>query len=368
MDRSPIKALLLDFDGTLADSLTSMRLAYRDFAARYGFTPSDNEFDSLNGPPLRNVVATLIARHDITAPLDRALGSYWECVDHRAANTAPSAGASAVLAEAVKRGWKVGIVTSNSRAVVERFLHRHGLSDTVGFIVDGSVSPGKPDPAPYLAAVAAMGISTQEAIAVEDSGKGIAAALTAGISCLAYTPLGHPIPNEAERVITYLPHLFAVVDNRTTVTPAKIDDIPFFRDLRNREEDVEHYATPRILTDAELEDRFSLDPARTDRFLMAIEHGGQKAGMLRFDRRSPGLYEIGIALAPGTRGKGIGRAAIAMGIEALRAKVQDRAPEVLIDARVAPANAASMALFAACGFQRTGEDDRFVYWRHGATA
>ena len=364
MSRGPIKALLLDFDGTLADSLASMRMAYRDFAIRYGFTPSDSEFDGLNGPPLTDVVAALIARHGITAPMDDVLGHYWECIDHCARNTAPSPGAEIVLKEAVQRDWQVGIVTSNSRDVVERFLHRQGFSDAVGAIVDGAVSPGKPDPAPYLVALAALDVPAQAAIAVEDSGKGIAAAVAAGISCLAYTPLGQPVPDEAENAVAYLPHLFAVVDGGPTVKPARQDDIPFFRDLRNREEDVRHYATPRILTDAELDDRFDLDRDGKDKFLLTIDFEGRRAGMLRFDRRSSGLYEIGIALAPDTRGKGIGRTAIAMGIDALHAYE----PAAHIDARVAPGNAASMALFAACGFRRIDEDDRFVYWRREASA
>src|SRR4051812_10069840 len=43
-----VRALLLDFDGTLADSLSAMRRVYERFVTDLGGAPSNREFDAFN--------------------------------------------------------------------------------------------------------------------------------------------------------------------------------------------------------------------------------------------------------------------------------------------------------------------------------
>ena len=53
----------------------------------------------------------------------------------------------------------------------------------------------KPDPALYLAALEALGVHPQEAIALEDSPNGILAAKRAGLFCVAVpNPLTSQLP------------------------------------------------------------------------------------------------------------------------------------------------------------------------------
>jgi hypothetical protein len=52
-------AILIDLDGTLADSLLVMREAYRLFLDDFQVHGTDDEFSSLNGPPLVEVVRRL---------------------------------------------------------------------------------------------------------------------------------------------------------------------------------------------------------------------------------------------------------------------------------------------------------------------
>jgi beta-phosphoglucomutase-like phosphatase (HAD superfamily) len=63
-----------------------------------------------------------------------------------------------------------------------------GLRDAFDFIecAEGDRRRAKPSPSLYLSALARLGLSADEAIAIEDSPTGIHAAKTAGIFCLGY--------------------------------------------------------------------------------------------------------------------------------------------------------------------------------------
>jgi phosphoglycolate phosphatase-like HAD superfamily hydrolase len=107
------RALLLDFDGTLADSLALMWNAYCAFAGRVGIAPTRAEFVALNGPPLAEIVATLCRRYGLALDESRALEIYQQEIDLTASTLTPSHGARLLLETASAFGWLIAIVTSN---------------------------------------------------------------------------------------------------------------------------------------------------------------------------------------------------------------------------------------------------------------
>lgn len=80
--------------------------------------------------------------------------------------------------------YRMAIVTSAWR---EHFaaLHRSsGLKELVEFVlVREDYEKSKPDPEPYLAAMARFGVTAERCLVVEDSARGLAAARAAGIAC-----------------------------------------------------------------------------------------------------------------------------------------------------------------------------------------
>jgi HAD superfamily hydrolase (TIGR01509 family) len=90
------------------------------------------------------------------------------------------------LAEAKRLGLHVGVASSSSRAWVHGHLTRLEISQHFLCIkCRDDVRHPKPDPALYQAALEALGVRPQEAIALEDSPHGIAAAKRAGLFCVA---------------------------------------------------------------------------------------------------------------------------------------------------------------------------------------
>jgi len=96
------------------------------------------------------------------------------------------------LDDARELGLRVGIVSSSTRSWIDGNLRRLGIVDGWATMIcaEGDTARCKPSPALYLEALDALDVAAQDAIAVEDSPNGIAAAQAAGIFCVA-------VPNDA---------------------------------------------------------------------------------------------------------------------------------------------------------------------------
>jgi HAD superfamily hydrolase (TIGR01509 family) len=68
-----------------------------------------------------------------------------------------------------------------------------GLDDAFDpVILADEIGSGKPDPAPYNAALQALDVSAKEAVAFEDSASGIASSVAAGIPTVGIAPPKNP--------------------------------------------------------------------------------------------------------------------------------------------------------------------------------
>jgi HAD superfamily hydrolase (TIGR01509 family) len=179
--RSP-RAVLFDLDGTLADSLAVLRDAYSKFLGQFHARGTDDEFASLNGPPLAEIVRQLMATHGLPGDVDELLISYSAIIEKTYGAVGPSPGALRALEKARQLGCVVGIVTSNSAKRTQSWLELVGFSDLIDFIVSGDdVKHGKPHPEPYLLASKRAACPPPSIIAVEDSLPGAQSALRAGL-------------------------------------------------------------------------------------------------------------------------------------------------------------------------------------------
>jgi len=169
--------VFLDFDGTLVDSIDTLKDAYFKFLRRFGVDGSVEEFESLNGPPLFNVVELLKREHKLDQSTNELLKHYSDIIDELYDVVPISSGARDLIQIAGENSIKLGIVTSNSRERVSRWLDLHGLAGTFRLLVaDGDTENGKPHPAPYLEALKRAGIDRRSAIAIEDSWSGVTSA------------------------------------------------------------------------------------------------------------------------------------------------------------------------------------------------
>jgi HAD superfamily hydrolase (TIGR01509 family) len=141
-------------------------------------------------------------------------------------NQAVLPGVEECIREAKARGMKIGLASASSGDWAPMHLERLGLHvhfDTIKTAAD--VERVKPDPELYLAALDALGLDASEAIALEDSPNGIAAAKAAGLFCVAIPNLmTHDLDVSAADLrlasLAEMPlaELLAVVENRRNDT------------------------------------------------------------------------------------------------------------------------------------------------------
>jgi HAD superfamily hydrolase (TIGR01509 family) len=180
------RAVFLDLDGTLADSIWVMHCAYELFCARHGKAPTDAEFQRLNGPPMIEIVRRLKVSHSLAGDERELLRQYTDLIDQSYADVVPFSDAVAFLDRAKLSGCQVAVVTSSSAERTQRWLLASGLAPFVDFVVSGGdVKRGKPDPEPYLRASELASCAVSNIVAVEDSPQGGASAIGAGLRTYA---------------------------------------------------------------------------------------------------------------------------------------------------------------------------------------
>lgn len=80
--------------------------------------------------------------------------------------------------------YVMGVVTSSYREHFDQIHQRTGLLPFFDFILTGEdCAAVKPDPDPYLRAVARSGVQPADCLAVEDTERGLRAAKAAGVRC-----------------------------------------------------------------------------------------------------------------------------------------------------------------------------------------
>ena len=145
--------------------------------------------------------------------------------DRLLAQLSPCAGVPERIAEARARGLRLAVASSSEREWVEHHLGRLGLREHFSALrCRDDVARVKPDPMLYRSALEALGVAPEHAVAFEDSPNGVAAAVAAGLRCVAVPgPMTRGLPFDAAHLclasLAELPLdeiLAAVTDDRGT--------------------------------------------------------------------------------------------------------------------------------------------------------
>jgi HAD superfamily hydrolase (TIGR01509 family) len=180
-----IKAILWDNDGVLVDTEKLFFKATRETLAEVGMDLSQEmfvEFSLVRGYGL--------AEYLTEGGLD---AGGWEALrlqrNRRYADLLTGAhtlmdGTREAL-DALHGRYIMGIVTSSRREHFEIIHRSTGILSYVDFVITSDeCEQTKPDPEPYLKGLERAGVAPDEAVAVEDSARGLAAANRAGLRCL----------------------------------------------------------------------------------------------------------------------------------------------------------------------------------------
>jgi HAD superfamily hydrolase (TIGR01509 family) len=190
-----IHAIIFDFDGLIVDTESPIYQSWQEMYAAYG-QPLPLERWSA-------VIGTYEEPFDPFADLEKLVGRQ---LDRQAllrqrgaretelvAQQSILPGVEQYLQDARRLGIKTAVASSSKRQWVVSHLERLGLLHFFDAVrVREDVKVTKPDPELFLSALSGLGITAQQAIALEDSPNGITAARRAGLFCVA-------VPNDLTR-------------------------------------------------------------------------------------------------------------------------------------------------------------------------
>lgn len=183
------KLVILDFDGTLVDTITDVALCFNAALAACGLPQHPlASFDNFVGGNLETVVSRMLPDElkQNNTVIDRVKTAYRKLyLESDKPNTKPYPGISALLDMATAAGAKLAVHTNKGQqltdALVAKLFADRDFCAVVGY--DES-RPSKPNPDGVHRICAAAGCTMQDAIYVGDGKTDIDTAANAGIPCL----------------------------------------------------------------------------------------------------------------------------------------------------------------------------------------
>ncbi len=172
-------AVLFDMDGTLISSTASVVRSWTQLAVEYAI-PAER-FGDFHGIPARALIDLLLA--DRTADerdAAEARITELEIADGRGVVALP--GAAEAMAALAPAGRCAVVTSANARLATAR-LTAAGLLQCPVVTAD-DVARGKPDPEPFRAAAAVLGVDPARTLVVEDASAGVTAGRAAGATVL----------------------------------------------------------------------------------------------------------------------------------------------------------------------------------------
>lgn len=183
----PPRAVIFDLDGLLIDSEPLQGEAYVGLFRELGLKASIEEFRRL-------VTMQGIRIRDYHSRLGGDSSKWPEILLEKAVRYRalvaekgrPMPGAIALLNLLNAERIPTAICTSSNHRSLSAVVDHLGLAPYFReFISQEQMKAEKPDPDGYLVAARAFGVSPEACVALEDSPKGIAAAIDAGMKCIA---------------------------------------------------------------------------------------------------------------------------------------------------------------------------------------
>ena len=181
---SPVRihceAILFDMDGILISSIGSVERSWTKWALLRGVDPALAR-ETAHGRRAVETIAKL--RPDLDSEAELTVIEDLEVADNEGLTILP--GVLDFLAALPADRWTV--VTSATERLARVRLAVAGIPVPEKLVTADKVTRGKPDPEPFLAGAALLGVAPAECVVFEDSPSGVSAGRAAGCTVVATT-------------------------------------------------------------------------------------------------------------------------------------------------------------------------------------
>ena len=181
----PFSTCLFDLDGTLIDSEALIMASFRHtMRTHLGAVPPDEAWRAGFGTPLRPQLAKFADGPEQVLAMTATYRAH--NLEHHDRLVQSFDGIRAVVETLLTQGVRLAIVTSKNRVASERGLRHCELDHLFAVrITSDDVVEHKPEPAPVLAALEALGSAAEETVFIGDSPADCQAGQAAGVSTAA---------------------------------------------------------------------------------------------------------------------------------------------------------------------------------------
>ena len=185
----PIRAVIFDLDGVLADSEPWWNKIDATLLAEHGVIYRGEHHRNVLGVSYRLAVEFYKKTYALSVTTEEMMRRRGEIATKFFANRIDLFPSTKSVLEALRRmnpPIRLGLATSSVRASARPFLDRHKLTPFFEVIVTGEeVEHGKPHPDIYLRAADKLSVAADACLVIEDSLSGIAAAKAANMRIAA---------------------------------------------------------------------------------------------------------------------------------------------------------------------------------------
>jgi HAD superfamily hydrolase (TIGR01509 family) len=202
----PIRAVIFDLDGVLADSEPCWNEIDARLLAEYGAAYNGQYHREVLGVSYPIAVEFYKKAFGISTPTEEMMKRRGEIATEFFANRVglfPRV--KEILEELQRMNLRLALATSSVGASARPFLDRHQLTAFFEVIITGDeIERGKPAPDIYLRTAEKLGVTANTCLVIEDSLSGIAAAKAAKMRVAAIPDRRFVDPREYEKEADYL--------------------------------------------------------------------------------------------------------------------------------------------------------------------
>lgn len=176
-------------DGVLVDSEDAMKTTSIESLKRFGINPVKDDFIEFTGMGEDAFIGGVAGKYGLEYNTEMKDYAYMLYVEKARELVYVYPGVRDIIAGVKRKGCKIAVASAADLIKVRTNLACIGIDESVfnGFVTGSDVTHKKPDPEIFLMAAAHIGVDPENCLVLEDAKSGIAAAKSAGMSCIGIT-------------------------------------------------------------------------------------------------------------------------------------------------------------------------------------
>lgn len=187
--KNNLKAIIWDFDGTIANTQYTHAKTEVETLKKYGIKISQREITKrFAGIKLSIIFKTLFEENNVSGDYKEARKIKWRAMHNLMIKETPKfmPGVKKLFKECQKENIKMAIASSSIKNYLNFVVNKMKIKNLFEVILTGDdVKKGKPDPEIFLKTAKYLKVKPEQCLVIEDGTAGVIAAQNAKMKCIA---------------------------------------------------------------------------------------------------------------------------------------------------------------------------------------